>query len=211
MGIDVVNKEKKVLFISETSETGVLTVISALLELCLQKGMSVTYVYSSSRASSRFYLIKEKLEQHYKSQVTFIEVPMKHQISLYDLVCLFKIFKILAEDYSFIHAHSSKAGALTRISGLFRPSVLKKIIYSPHAFAGQGGNVIKNFFYNSIEKLLSRFSKILCVSRSELEFAKEVLGIRESNLFLVNNFIAKPTTLTMKKVNLKKTFIGSDC
>ena len=82
-----------------------------------------------------------------------------------------------------IHAHSSKAGLLTRI---FCHGLSKTQIYSPHGFYSMGhGHPI----YGTAEKLLSRLSDgIIAVSFFEARHAMK-LGISQTKISVVANGI----------------------
>jgi glycosyltransferase involved in cell wall biosynthesis len=74
-----------------------------------------------------------------------------------------------------IHAHSSKAGAVTRVARLANPRV--PVLYSPHgyAFAGYFERSGERRAYRTVERILApAASRIVCVCEAEARIARSL-------------------------------------
>lgn len=105
---------------------------------------------------------------NYKDNVSeFYQLDMKRNVTLRDLVCIFKVRKLIKRiKPDIIYAHSSKAGVIARIADI---GLKNKIVYNPHGWAfNMRGPKYKRLFYAFVEKVCSYFcDKIVCVSDSE--------------------------------------------
>lgn len=142
-------------------------------------GHEVTVVYSPSRAWPQF--VRDLSNQ---PQIRLITMPMHRKVGLHDLKASMQLRALLSREKPFdiIHSHSSKAGALARLTGLFFKA---KQIYTPHGFITlvptAGGH------YRWIELFLSLFcQKIVAVSAKEKAHAR-TLGIAEDRLLVIPN------------------------
>jgi glycosyltransferase involved in cell wall biosynthesis len=94
--------------------------------------------------------------------------------------------------FDVIHGHSSKAGALARLSGIARRRVK---VYTPHAFVTMNSamNPARRLLYRWIERFLDMLGDaVIATSPAEFEHARTFLQIPENKLFLVTNGIALP-------------------
>jgi glycosyltransferase involved in cell wall biosynthesis len=74
-----------------------------------------------------------------------------------------------------IHAHSSKAGAVTRLARFAHPHV--PVVYSPHlyAFAGHFERSIERRAYRAFERILAPLAnRVVCVCEAEARLAKSI-------------------------------------
>ena len=74
-----------------------------------------------------------------------------------------------------IHAHSSKAGAVTRLARLLHPRV--PVVYTPHgyAFAGYFSRPAERLAYRWVERILAPMaSRVVCVCEAEARLARTV-------------------------------------
>ena len=87
-----------------------------------------------------------------------------------------------------IYAHSSKAGALARITNIFQR---KFLIYNPHGWAfNMGVSSVKKIMYIYIEKILSLFcNRIIAISEWEKKSALEYNICDEKKIILIPNGI----------------------
>jgi glycosyltransferase involved in cell wall biosynthesis len=124
--------------------------------------------YSLDRADGGFLRLLEKLRC---AKWSLFEVDMRREIRpVHDAKCaaeLRRIYRLFRPDV--VHAHSSKAGALSRLATVGmkrRPG----IVYAPHSIAS---NV--SYLYGLIEKLLAmRLDIITAVTQSERD---EIIGL----------------------------------
>lgn len=162
------------------------------IDLCRglkDRGHRVIAVYSPLRAEERF--VSELLAL---GLAGVRAVPMSRAPGPADFKAWRMLNAIIRDDGPFdaIHAHSSKAGALTRLR--FPGSDIPRI-YTPHAFRtmdptlGRAGRLI----FGTIESVLGRFfsDRIVCVSQDEQAHAR-TLGIPSKRLTTVVNGVTAP-------------------
>lgn len=187
------------------SKTGRLRVLQVLepsgggsgrhfLDLCkglTRRGHHVHAIYSPVRAEEGFVAELRSLGLAAISSVSMARAPGPS-----DLQAFLAIKRIIASagPFDIIHAHSSKAGALTRIR---LPGRHVPRVYTPHAFRtmdpalGMAGKVI----YGGIELALARCltDRLICVSKDEYSHAV-ALGMPRDRLGIVVNGVATPPT-----------------
>lgn len=142
-------------------------------------GHDVTVIYSPARAWPQFVARLTGVQG-----VKMLTLPMQRQVGPKDLVSAVRLWVMLikAGPFQLIHSHSSKAGALSRLAGVFLSA---KQVYTPHGFITlvphAGGH------YKLIERLLSAFcDKVVAVSVKERDHALG-LGISEQKLTVIPN------------------------
>src|ERR1017187_10862350 len=86
-----------------------------------------------------------------------------------DLLALAQFVRVVRDvQPDLIHAHSSKAGAITRLARLFSPRV--PVLYTPHgyAFAGHFNRSAERLAYSAAERALAPLaSRVVCVCEAE--------------------------------------------
>lgn len=162
------------------------------IDLCgalKNRGHHITAVYSPLRAEDRFLDELKELDLHGVHAINMTRAP-----GVSDIRSWRQLGRILHQEGPFdvIHAHSSKAGALSRIR-LPGPHVPR--VYTPHAFRtmdptlGRAGR----FVFGRVESLLGRYLSdcIICVSQDEYDHAVS-LGIPSRLLRIVINGTTPP-------------------
>lgn len=168
----------------ESTSGGSVRVALDLTQGLVQAGDDVTFIYSPLRADEAFYRRKKKL-----TKAHFLSLPMHRSVGWRDIACGVQLYRLLKKEgpFDILHAHSSKAGALARLVGLFLPRL--KVIYTPHAFVTMAPHASR--LYGLIEWALSPFgAAILAVSDDEKQHAVKVLKIAPDKIRLVPNGIA---------------------
>ena len=172
-----------------------------VLDLALvlsRRGYNVSLIYSKQRADGFFY---EELKHLEHLGVAIYQIPMRREIGFWDIVHLITLRKLLLKkQFDVVHAHSSKAGALTRIAMLGLKGLVE---YTPHAIITLNTqlSVISRFFYKNVEKFLSFFTDaVIALSDVELEHLIRDVGINPKKIFLVSNGIDLNHILDQKKV-----------
>lgn len=118
------------------------------------------------------------------------QVPMAHGISLSaDRLAIKQIRELLKElKPNIVYAHSSKAGALTRLAclGLKIP-----VIYNPHGWAfNMAQSKKKELAYRLIEKVQIPFTKkIVCISEAEMQSAVQKHICSKDKIKIITNGI----------------------
>lgn len=141
-----------------------------------QRGHSVTTVCSAERDPT----FRNDMERMRYAGVDVVELPMLRAISpakdLRHLLFLRKLLKRMS-GIDIVHTHSSKAGVLGRMAGLWAGGL--PLVHTPHtfAFAFKGHfHPAKRALFMHIERFLGkRTSRMINVSDSERE---EALGYR---------------------------------
>ncbi|CAN7552966.1 glycosyltransferase family 4 protein [Rhizobium sp. LjRoot30] len=162
------------------------------IDLCgglKDRGHRITAVYSPLRAEDRFL-----------DELKALDLPSVHAIDmtrapgLSDIRSWRQLGSILRREGPFdvVHAHSSKAGALSRIR-LPGPHVPR--VYTPHAFRTMDPTLgrVGRLVFGGIESLLGRYLSdcIVCVSQDEYDHAVS-LGIPAKRLRTVINGTTPP-------------------
>lgn len=111
-----------------------------------------------------------------------------------------------------VYAHSSKAGALTRLAAI---NLGIPVIYNPHGWAfNMRQSKLKSFTYKMIERVQVPFTrKIICISESEKKSALKNRICKDNKLQVINNGIdfkdidQKPS-ITREQLGISKdTFV----
>lgn len=169
--------KKKIVYIVESFATGVFTFISDLTNALSDK-YDFIILYGRRKETP------SDLKKYFNENIKLIEIKnFRRRISLHDILAIKEIKKVLnLEKPDIIHLHSSKAGALGRLS-----IKNKKLFYTPHSYSFLNSNKIKRFGYKLIEKTLSKISnncQIVACSKSEydeaIKFNKNVTVISNS-------------------------------
>lgn len=179
----------RVLMVVESSAGGTGRHVLDLSEGLAARGCEVHLLYSAGRAD-RFFL--DRLSS--LSSVRHAALSMRTSIHPSDLSAVRAIRRHLLRHGPFdaVHGHSSKGGALARLSALATgvPS-----FYTLHGFIimDPGLARAKRLFYLAIECALSRVtSRVIAVSPEEGRAAVR-LGLGKSRVVVVPNGIAPPT------------------
>ena len=145
------------------------------------------------------YLYKEKFEnilvcsqdfheEDYRDLVdSFEQVEMTRAIGSSDLKAI-KEVRALIKKYNpdIVYAHSSKAGAITRVADI---GLKNHCIYNPHGWAfNMRCSAKKKAMYTAIEKIAAPFcDKIICISDAEKQSALDKKICREDKLQVIFN------------------------
>lgn len=165
-----------------------------VVDLCagLQaRGIEVHLLYSPKRADA---VLTSGLQRLSTLGIRSKAVVMGPEPGLADLRAWREIRHYLRDHgpFDIIHGHSSKAGALARLSGIASRMVK---IYTPHAFVTMNSAMppARRLLYRSIERFLDMLGDaVIATSPAEFEHARSCLHIPEKKLFLVTNGIALP-------------------
>lgn len=145
------------------------------------------------------YLDKEKFEnilvcsqdfheEDYRDLVdSFEQVEMTRAIGSSDLKAI-KVVRALIKKYNpdIVYAHSSKAGAITRVADI---GLKNHCIYNPHGWAfNMRCSAKKKAMYTAIEKIAAPFcDKIICISDAEKQSALDKKICKEDKLQVIFN------------------------
>jgi len=155
------------------------------------RGIEVHLLYSPKRADA---VLATGLPRLSMQGIRSKAVVMGPEPSLADLRAWREIRRYLRDHgpFDIIHGHSSKAGALARLSGT---SGCRVKVYTPHAFVTMNSamNPARRLLYRSIERFLDMLGDaVIATSPAEFKHARTFLQIPKDKLFLVTNGIAPP-------------------
>lgn len=185
-------KKTKVLIISEPGGGGVARHVVDLLRNLDRNRFEIFFVYSSVRADNNYL---NKISALSKTIKIFSVDEMQQSINiLNDFVALKNIINIITNiQPDIVHCHSSKAGVIGRIAA--KLCGVKKIFYTPHAYAFQNPNLsfFKRNFYILIEKIMLKYFtyRTINVSEGERDIALKSLNDCKSKFVVINNGVDK--------------------
>lgn len=151
-----------------------------LLRDQIAAGHDVSLIYSPLRSEPPFTEAVDSLGAGLRIR----RLPMHRGVGVRDAVAAVQLWRLLRElgPFDVIHGHSSKAGALARLAGLFVRGAV--VIYTPHAFvtlAPEGHPV-----YGAIEWAASWFCDAIIVgSEQEYAHARNRLRLPPARLRLI--------------------------
>ncbi|MDR3450394.1 MAG: glycosyltransferase family 4 protein [Alphaproteobacteria bacterium] len=185
----------RICHVLETSGGGSAQVVHELVRYGLEQGDAVTVIYAPDRADAGTIARLSALPG-----VRMLASPMQRKIGPRDVADGWKLYRLLKQNgpFDIIHGHSSKAGALTRVAGLFLPG---KVIYTPHGFYSMMPGTPA--YYGWIEWLLSWLGPaVVSVSLGEFRHSEQ-LGIASRKLFLIPNGASPRFTATREEARRK--------
>lgn len=175
----------RICHVIESAGGGSGQVVIDLVGYGLSHGDDVTVVYAPERAAPDFIATLEAMPA-----VKLRQTPMRRAVGLHDLLHAWKLWRLLRRigPFDVVHSHSSKAGALARLTGLLLwPRAAQ--IYTPHAFVTLAPDASK--IYAPLERILSWCGdKVIALSAIEAKHARDDLGIAAHKLAVVPNGIA---------------------
>jgi glycosyltransferase involved in cell wall biosynthesis len=169
----------KIAMITETAATGVGQHVIDLAGGMAEAGHEVHVIYSARRIDDQFQRCIAS-----NSRIHFCCIDMFRKICPEDLISLMHVVLYLRRHgpFDIIHGHSSKGGALARLSSLL---VNGAVVYTPNAISTMDpsrGDLARRALA-LIELLLSGLTaRIVAVSKGELEHIQS-LGIKSERLF----------------------------
>jgi glycosyltransferase involved in cell wall biosynthesis len=135
--------------------------------------MVLDVCYSSHHADATFPSIASEIERRGGA---VYDLKVGNAPSMGDIRAMQTLCKaVQARRPEVIHAHSSKAGGLSRLAGMF--GAFPPVLYTPHAYFGMGGATPKHKVFNWVESALGRRGISTNCSLDERRFALETLRI----------------------------------
>jgi len=184
----------KILVIIEACLAGVGRHVTELCRGLVGRGHAVHLIYSPSRIDALF---QRGLADFRELPIKVTPLPMTrspHPRDVFDGLTIRRYIKANGA-FDVIHGHSSKGGALARLSGIGLPGVR---VYTPHALFTMNPELkpLPRWVFARIEQFLDRLSDgIILVSEDEYRHALEV-GLSKRKLFVVPNGIDLSVTQT---------------
>jgi glycosyltransferase involved in cell wall biosynthesis len=166
----------------------------------------VDLAYSSKRTSKRLLALIQEVTVNggHVLDLAVCNAPSASDFNAYR-----KLYRFVEKNnYTAIHAHSSKAGALCR---LLPAKLCRNIIYTPHAYFGMGRKAgPKELIFNSIEKLLASRATTIALSPEEADFAMHTISVKSNQLELIPNAVDfelfRPTTTRAERTTIRQRF-----
>jgi glycosyltransferase involved in cell wall biosynthesis len=164
----------KIVHVSETLATGVLSVIVTLIHEQVQQGHEVVLIGSPMRSDT-----PPDWRTRLPAGVQVLEFSMPQEIGPADLRCAWQLRQLLRNMRpDAVHLHSSKAGAIGRLAHLGLPG---NVVYQPHGFSFLRSDVsrLKQGVFGLIEAVLGVLpARIVACSQGEADAASAYLGWR---------------------------------
>ena len=116
------------------------------------------------------------------------------------LTLIFLIRMIIKKRPDVVSLHSIKAGLLGRIACWFTCTT---VYFTAHGWSHiRDSRGFKKALYITLEKYLSFLcKKVICVSQADLDFAKQIIGIKEQRLCLIPNGVRAVAKVDKKHSN----------
>lgn len=170
-----------------------------------QKMIRVLHVAQAAGGVDRYirmllkYLDKDKFENilicsedfhesDYRDLVkAFEQIQMTREIGYKDLKAIVQVRKLIKRyNPDIVYAHSSKAGAITRVANI---GLKNKCVYNPHGWAfNMRCSEKKRMLYAAIEKMAAPFcDKVICISDAERQSALDKKICSEDKLQVIFN------------------------
>lgn len=151
-----------------------------LLRDQIAAGHDVSLIYSPLRSEPAFTGAVASLGAGLRVR----RLPMHRGVGVHDAFAAVQLWRLLRElgPFDVVHGHSSKAGALVRLAGLF--SRAPAVIYTPHAFVTLSPEA--HPVYGAIEWAASWFCEAIIVgSEQEYAHARNQLRLPAARLRLI--------------------------
>lgn len=182
-------KPLRLLMVSEPGIDGVFSIVKAVVRKILRDHpeILVDLAYSSRRSGSELRDLVRDVEAHGGRA---IDLRVGNAPCPGDFAALLRLVLFARQrGHQLAHAHSSKAGALSRIARFLFP-FFPPVFYTPHAYYGMAGlGGLKERFYDSIESMLGRIGTTICTSEDERDFALSRLHIPRDRVLVIDNGI----------------------
>jgi glycosyltransferase involved in cell wall biosynthesis len=178
----------KVLQIVEPGKDGVFVHVNGLINYLRRNGISVDLFYSTKRSSNGLTQIIEELRDDVRC--CLYDMQVGPHPTFRDILVAFRILQyILLKKPDIIHLHSSKAGAIGRISSLFFDP--DRIFYTPNAYYGMGARPKRfGWFFRIVEKLLRNRAITINVSFDEQEWAMKNIKLPLERSLVIPNGVS---------------------
>lgn len=148
-------------------------------------------------------------EDDYKGlAIEYVTVKMQRAIGKEDKKSIIEVRKQIKKyQPDIVYAHSSKAGAISRIANI---GLKSRCVYNPHGWAfNMNVSANKQRTYMIIEKLLAMYcDKIVCISESERESALKDQICKADKLELIYNGIDIEAYESSANQSIKRADIG---
>ena len=170
----VKNTSWRILQVVEPGADGVFRHVEGLCRYLLAEGHRVDLAYSSVRGSDRLRVLVAEIE---RAGGQTLDLRTGNAPGWSDVSAFRRLRRFIRQAQpQLVHAHSSKAGGLTR--SLRFVGVRQPFVYTPNAYYGMGqGAGPKTRFFNAVERALGRIGWTIHVSEDEAEWARVSLGI----------------------------------
>lgn len=173
-----------VLQVVEPGVDGVFRHVEGLTRFLSGRGVRVSLAYSDVRGSEG---LRRLVAEVTLSGGKTLNLAVGDKPALRDLFAALKLHRLVTElAPDVLHAHSSKAGGISRLPFVAAPRT--PVFYTPHAYHGmaqRGG--AGPWMFDRIESVLARRCTTINISRDEAAFARDRLGVPAALQRVIHN------------------------
>jgi glycosyltransferase involved in cell wall biosynthesis len=173
-----------VLVVVEPGLDGVFRHVEGLVDYLLRQGSRVHLAFSSRRSGRAMLQLVERVRESGGDVMDLRVSNIPQPADAWALLRLSAMIRRVRPDV--IHAHSSKAGALTRFAACLHRTPL--CLYTPHAYYGMAKPAwLRVWFFNQVEKVLGRIGRTIAISPDEADFARRTLNVPGNRVEIIRN------------------------
>jgi glycosyltransferase involved in cell wall biosynthesis len=189
-----------VLQVVEPGVDGVFRHVEGLTRFLSGRGVRVSLAYSDVRGSQG---LRRLVAEVTLSGGKTLNLEVGNRPALSDLFAALKLHRLITElEPDVLHAHSSKAGGLSRLPFVATRST--PVFYTPHAYYGMAQRSGAGpWMFDRVESVLARRCTTINISRDEAAFARERLGVPAARQRVIHNPVRtdrfRPPTLDEKR------------
>ena len=174
----------KVLIVVEPGVDGVFRHVEGLCQYLFSQGEDVHLAYSSTRGSDGLKTLVEAVKTRGGQTLDLQTTNAPCGADIRAFLQLRRLARKIRPDV--VHAHSSKAGVLSRTLSL--TGIKARFFYTAHAYYGlSGARSLKTTFFNWIERLFGKIGNTINISQDESAFARRTLKIPSNRIHIIHN------------------------
>lgn len=187
-------KKLRILLINEATNAGVGKHVLDLAGGLIDAGYEVHLIYSTVRIDKTFSTRLEQMPDLFRQAVSMRRSPHPG-----DVLAVRAVRKYIRQHgpFDILHGHSSKGGAIARLSGL---GLSAKVVYTPNAIVTMNPEFSKPalLFYESIERMLGSCTEtIIATGEEERAYIRRV--IRADRILFLPNGMDPPAFLSREQ------------
>lgn len=171
-----------ILLVSEPGVDGVFHYVKNLTDFLLRNGWRVHLAYSSQRGCPALFDLVAQVRDAGGETLDLRVGNAPRPADARALARLWSLARRVKPDL--VHAHSSKAGVLVRALPLL--GVKTPCFYTSHAYYLMSQPMTaRKWFFTTVERVFGRVGTTICVSGSDADYARRIIGVPPEKLCAV--------------------------